>query len=202
MKTLRIALAGLVALTVSTGIHITASDRDHDDRGRHLRATLIGFDEVPSVSTPAQGRFRAEVVRNAQGEPVAIEYTLTFSDLSSTVQQSHIHFAQPGVNGGIVLWLCQGVARAPAGAGSPGSEVPECPTPGGTVSGELLPNEVIAIGNGNASPQQIAAGEFAEVLRAIRAGYAYVNVHSATSPGGEIRGQISANGDDNRGRDH
>ena len=200
MKTLRIALAGLIALTVSTGIHLTALDRDDDNSGRHLRATLVGFDEVPSVSTPASGSFRATIVRNSSGDPEAIEYTLTFSGLSSTVQQSHIHFAQPGVNGGIVLWLCQAVARAPAGAGSPGSEVPECPQ-AGTVTGELLPNEVIAIGNGNASPQQVAAGEFEEVIRAIRSGYAYVNVHSATSPGGEIRGQIGANGDDNRGRD-
>jgi hypothetical protein len=195
MNTLRIALGGLIALTLSTGLHLTASDRDddHSNRGNRLRADLIGFNEVPSVSTPASGRFRATIVRNSLGEPEAIEYTLTFSGLSSAVQQSHIHIAQPGVNGGIVLWLCQAVARAPAGAGN----VPECPQEG-TVTGELLPNEVIAIGNGNASPQQIAAGEFAEVIRAIRAGFAYANVHSAVSPGGEIRGQVEANGDDER----
>jgi hypothetical protein len=43
--------------------------------------------------------------------------------------------------------------------------------------------------------QGIAAGEFAEIVRAIRAGRAYANVHSTKFPGGEIRGQIN---DDNQ----
>jgi hypothetical protein len=36
----------------------------------------------------------------------------------------------------------------------------------------------------------IAAGEFAELVRALRAGAAYANVHTTTFPAGEIRGQI------------
>jgi hypothetical protein len=32
--------------------------------------------------------------------------------------------------------------------------------------------------------------EFDELVRAIRAGVTYVNVHSETFPGGEIRGQL------------
>jgi hypothetical protein len=47
--------------------------------------------------------------------------------------------------------------------------------------------------------QGIAAGEFAELLAAMRAGVTYVNVHSTLYPGGEIRAQISA--DDHRGHD-
>jgi hypothetical protein len=38
--------------------------------------------------------------------------------------------------------------------------------------------------------QGIAAGEFAELVRAIKAGATYVNVHSSLFPTGEIRGQI------------
>jgi hypothetical protein len=38
--------------------------------------------------------------------------------------------------------------------------------------------------------QGIAAGEFAELLTAIRSGVSYANVHSAKFPSGEIRGQI------------
>ncbi|HYV06332.1 MAG TPA: CHRD domain-containing protein [Blastocatellia bacterium] len=37
----------------------------------------------------------------------------------------------------------------------------------------------------------MAAGEFAEVLAAMRAGTVYVNVHSTVFPGGEIRGQLT-----------
>jgi hypothetical protein len=40
--------------------------------------------------------------------------------------------------------------------------------------------------------QGVAAGEFAEVLAAIRKGVTYANVHSSRNPGGEIRGQIKA----------
>jgi hypothetical protein len=51
--------------------------------------------------------------------------------------------------------------------------------------------------------QGIAPGEFAEAVAAIRAGVAYVNVHSTKLPNGEIRGQLgggrgnhSENGDE------
>jgi hypothetical protein len=34
------------------------------------------------------------------------------------------------------------------------------------------------------------AGEFDEVIAAMRAGVTYANVHTAQFPGGEVRGQI------------
>ena len=41
----------------------------------------------------------------------------------------------------------------------------------------------------------IAPGQIDELIRAIRAGATYVNVHSSpTYPGGEIRGQIKGGG--------
>jgi len=40
------------------------------------------------------------------------------------------------------------------------------------------------------SSQGVAAGEFDELIRAIRAGATYVNVHSTLYPPGEIRAQI------------
>ncbi len=45
--------------------------------------------------------------------------------------------------------------------------------------------------------QGIAAGEFNELLRAIRAGSTYVNVHTTGYPGGEIRAQIDRPGNGN-----
>ena len=64
---------------------------------------------------------------------------------------------------------------------------PECPQEG-VVAGLITAENVLAI----ATTQQIAAGELAEVIAALRGGAAYANVHSAVSGGGEIRGQISA----------
>ena len=58
----------------------------------------------------------ANVVRPALGrDEGSIDYELTYSGLQGTVSMAHIHFAQRGVNGSIVLWLCQ-TAAAPAPA--------------------------------------------------------------------------------------
>ena len=56
----------------------------------------------------------------------------------------------------------------------------------GVVTGTVTSADVI----GPAS-QGIAPGEFGELVRAMRAGITYVNVHSTMFPAGEIRGQIN-----------
>ena len=55
----------------------------------------------------------------------------------------------------------------------------------GTITGTIKPEHVQTV-----TTQGIATGELDEVIAAIRAGLAYVNVHSTQSPGGEIRGQL------------
>ena len=56
----------------------------------------------------------------------------------------------------------------------------------GTITGSIEAADVVG-----PTPQGILAGEFAELVAAMRAGKAYANVHSATFGGGEIRGQIN-----------
>jgi hypothetical protein len=48
-----------------------------------------------------------------------------------------------------------------------------------------------------AADQGLAAGDFAGLVRAIRSGATYVNVHTDARPAGEIRGQL-----DDRDRGH
>jgi hypothetical protein len=43
--------------------------------------------------------------------------------------------------------------------------------------------------------QNIPAGDFAALLRILRSGDAYVNVHTVRFPAGEIRGQLRASED-------
>jgi CHRD domain-containing protein len=105
----------------------------------------------------------------------------TFSGLQGTVTQSHIHVGQLGVNGSVVIFLCQTAANP-----DPTGRAPQCPQQG-TVSGEITTANVIA---GATTSQQLAAGDLAAVIAAIRAGAAYANVHTTPSPGGEIRGQL------------
>lgn len=174
MKKLSIVTALLLAFAAPT-----ASGNDND----RIRVKLIGYEEVPAVSTAASGRFRAEISGNEQ----SIAFKLTYTGLQGTVTQAHIHVGQRSVNGGIVLWLC-GTDTNPGPAGTQ-----TCPasTAGqeAEVRGTLDAGDVVAITGANAG-QQISAGELAEVIAAIRAGVAYVNVHTSLSPGGEIRGQI------------
>ena len=160
------------------------------------RARLTGYQEVPSVSTPASGELRAHISR----DDGLIEYELSYSGLVGTVQQAHIHMAQRSVNGSIVIWLCQ-TATTPAPAAVAGL-TPFCPQ-SGTVTGQITAANVVAA---STTSQQIAAGELAEVIAAIRAGVAYANVHATPlNPGGEIRGQMRASrrqhDHDDHGRD-
>lgn len=166
MKAVVPALALLLA--ASTG---WAAEHDRDSR---VIARLDPSNEVPAVSSPAQGLLRARIDQAAE----IMEYELTFDGLQANVVMAHIHFAQPNVNGAIMVWLC-GTAGAP---GPTGTQM--CPQ-SGTISGTLDPTNIQTI-----APQGISTGEFQEFVRAIRNGLAYVNVHTVQSPGGEIRGQL------------
>lgn len=164
-----------------------ASSRE-EHGGKFFRAALQGFEEVPATSTRARGRFRLEISEDG----TSMTYTLRYSDLEGQIRQAHIHFAQEGVNGGIVVFLCQTSFNP-----DPTGHAPTCPQ-SGTVTGTLTAANMTA----TAAVQGIAPGEFAELVRAIRAGVTYANVHSAGTgvpanfAGGEIRGQIGAPGED------
>jgi hypothetical protein len=151
-----------------------------DGSSRRIEADLVGYNEPPSVSTTGNGTFKARINR-AETE---IEWSLSYSALEGNVQQAHIHIGQSGVNGGIVVFLCTNLGNGPAGL--QGSQA--CPPPPATVSGTMTMVDVTP--NAGAVTQGIAAGEFAELVRAIRAGATYVNVHSDRWPGGEIRDQL------------
>lgn len=144
---------------------------------QNLKADLIGFEEVPAVSTGGSGSFSADIDERAQ----TIRFELSYEGLEGAPQQAHIHLGQRAVAGGIAVFLCSNLANPPPGTQG-------CPTPSGTVSGTIQPNDVLAIAGPPA--QGLAAGEFDELIRAMREGVTYVNVHTTLVPTGEIRGQI------------
>ncbi|MGE3707708.1 MAG: CHRD domain-containing protein [Vicinamibacterales bacterium] len=144
------------------------------DKTMYVAARLKPSNEVPAVSSPAAGAFRAVVDLDTQ----IITYELTYEDLQANVVMSHIHFAQPNVNGAIMVWLC-GTATNPGPAGTQA-----CPQ-SGTIAGTIMPSQIQT-----AATQGIASGEFEELAAAIQSGLTYVNVHTVQSPGGELRGQL------------
>ena len=140
-----------------------------------VHVTLTSYEEVPALSTTAGGQFRA-FIDDASG---TIRYQLSYSGLTGDVAMAHIHFGQMGVNAGISVWLCQ-----TDGFVDPSGLAPTC-VQSGTVSGVLRAANVVG-----PAGQGIAPTQFDEIVAAIRAGVAYVNVHSAAFLGGEIRGQL------------
>lgn len=161
-----IFLVALVALLALPSATVPAAS---DNR---LRAKLSGYEETPlSISSPASGRFRARIREDAK----VIEFELAYEGLPTTVLFAHVHFGRPWVTGGVSAFLCGGGPRP----------LPPCPSPGGTVRGTIIPSDVIG-----PAGQGIAAGEFDELVAAMRAGATYANLHTMQFPGGEIRGQI------------
>jgi hypothetical protein len=143
-------------------------------RGDRVQANLQSENEVPAVSSVARGKFSAEIDEDS------VEWEMTFEGLQAPITQSHIHFAQENVNGGIMVWLCGTTPGFPGPAGTQA-----CPQ-SGTISGTITSAEVVGPGGA----QQLGAGEFAEFVAALKKELAYANIHTSVSGGGEIRGQI------------
>jgi len=158
-----VLLLGAVSLLT---IPLAAHDRKPE---HHFRAELRGRNEVPLTLSAARGTLDLDVNQ----ADTSVDFTLEYSGLSPNVLFAHIHVGQRDVNGGVTVFFCGGGGR------------PACPTPSGTVSGSFTANDVIGL-----TTQQLEANNLAKLLAAIRAGHTYANVHSTTSPGGEIRGQI------------
>jgi len=158
------------------------NDRDQ------FRASADGFHEIlgnagsqgteaGAINTNGHATLRTTLTSNA------IEFRFEFSGLTTNLVQTHYHFSQKHVSGGIMVFLC-------GPAGSPAKQA--CPSDThGVVMGTLHAEDVIG-----PVPQNIQAGDLASVERAIRNGAAYLNLHTTMFPGGEIRGQIGRGDDD------
>jgi hypothetical protein len=170
-------VVGVAFLAMVVGL--VAADKDKDT----IRTRLSGLEETTAtINTPASGEFTATISEDG----TMIKYVETYRNLSSTVTQSHIHFGRPGLTGQIVLYLCTNLAP-PSGPPLPQA----CPTASpATISGTLTEADVIASPVVGGQGIDAGAAGFAEMVKAIRTGSAYVNVHTINHPSGEIRGRL------------
>jgi len=176
MRRLGLFLAAAAVVSVSTVIYAQGFKK--------ISEFLTGYEETPSaVSTTGGGTFNARI----SNDESQIDWELSYSDLEGAVQQAHIHFGQKGVTGPISVFLCTNLGNGPAGT-------QPCPAPPATISGTIVAADVTNLAN----ERGISAGQLDELIRAVRAGTTYVNIHSTRWPGGEVRSQI----DGNSGHDH
>lgn len=163
-------ITALVATVAVLAIVAVAGPALSDRGGRTMKANLTGFGEVPAVSSSGSGAFLARF----DNDESSLEYTLSYQNLEGpTTAAAHIHLGQRDVNGGVIAFLCGGGGK------------PACPPTSGSVSGTITDADVIG-----PAGQGIDAGEFGELIAALRHGATYANVHTDKHPGGEIRGQI------------
>lgn len=126
-------------------------------------ANATGANEVPAVTTTATGTLTGSL------DEAAGTFTWTLSVPAITAATAaHLHSGAAGTNGPVVIPLFA------APTGSPASSISA---------------------NGTARAADLAgplAGNFAGFAAALKAGTIYLNVHTSTNPGGEIRGQVTA----------
>lgn len=146
-----------------------------------------GAQEVPPRDTQGQ----AQAIFHLSQDGSSIDYKLIAANIEN-VFMAHIHMVEtaetaPGVNGPIVVWLYPSTAVMPGPLGA------------GRIQGVIAQGTITA-GNlvGRLAGQPLAA-----LVDALRAGKAYVNLHTDDGvdpvntgagdfPGGEIRADISA----------
>jgi hypothetical protein len=182
--------AALALAFVATSALAVGADDQHRRRER-FSATLTGYEETPStISTGARGKLTLELITDSLG--MALEYELSYEGIeggavppaTGAAFVAHIHFGARKTSGGVSAFLCGNAAT------------PVCPVTAGTVTGTIRPASVVG-----PAAQGIDPGDFDELIRAMRAGATYGNVHSTPNrAGGEIRGQIRARGDDDHDR--
>ena len=126
-------------------------------------ATLQGGEEVPGLLTGAVGL--AEI--SIDTETRIISVNLKVFNIPTGTTAGHIHVGSRGIAGPVVL---------------------DFPIPRGR-TGDFSMS--FTVGESSLRPRpEIGIVTIDDVIQAISAGSAYVNIHTSTNPGGETRGQL------------
>ncbi|MGC1453614.1 MAG: CHRD domain-containing protein [Nitrospirota bacterium] len=128
-----------------------------------FKAPLSGKEVVPAIETKAKGEADFKLSKDGK----ELTYILKLKDIEN-VTAAHIHAAMKGENGGPVAGLFAG------------------PKKDGKFSGEIAKGTITdkdLIG-------PLAGKTVGDLVKMIKDGGAYVNVHTEKYPDGEVRGQI------------
>jgi hypothetical protein len=165
-----------LAIVFACGATAVALAAFNGNLGTHLK----GRYEVPLRDTNAQG----QAIFRVSDDGSSVDYKLIASNIDNAFM-AHIHQGPPSANGPIVVWLYPSTAPVPGPLGSGRHD-------GVLAEGTFTAADLVG---------PLAGHPLSELLDAIQAGNAYVNVHTNDGvdgvntgpgdfPGGEIRGQL------------
>lgn len=137
-----------------------------DDKPKIFTAHLSA--EAPGVISTATGQAIFKVSKDGE----SIHYKLIVANIND-VLMAHIHLRpENSQNGPIVVWL---YPSAPPASLIPGR------SDGILAEGDFTADNFVG---------PLAGMSFSDLLNGIQSGLTYVNVHTTTYPGGEIRGTL------------
>ncbi len=170
MTMLRLSGLLLVALSVA----VVGCDDDDDpitpDVPTQFTATLDDGNERPNpLTTTTNATGRATFSVNPSG---SINYTVWVSNTTSAVTVCHIHAGHDNAAGPVIITLCD-----------------PNPTTGAVTTETQVATGTIERGI-NATVKARSPIDLDALLAMMISGDAYVNVHTSTNGGGEVRGQI------------
>jgi hypothetical protein len=214
----RVALFGIAAAVVtacssdsmrtpaqpeSISVPLRVGLAQHDGT-RHNHSVHLSGDQEPTPTPPApspqDSEAQGQAIFKIAEDELSFDYKLIAANIDNVVQ-AHIHCGPKGTNGGIFIWLFPSVTSTSALTG-----------PTGRHDGVLAEGTVVSAAALNVRTVAASAvcpggvANFADALRQIRSGNAYVNIHTNDGvaptntgpgdfPGGEVRGQFEVRGD-------
>ena len=156
----RLVLAIFVLGLVAVGVAVAGVNRNWSTH-------LNGVTEVPVRDTGAQGQAIFQLSKDGS----SLDYKLIVANIQN-VTMAHIHLGGPTATGNIVAWLYPSAPPAVLIPGRSDGVLAE----GTITSGDLV--------------NDLAGQELSDLVDAMNAGLAYVNVHTSQFPPGEIRGNL------------
>lgn len=153
-----VAIGILTVLTIGTS-HLTLQLAAQESEQKFI-AKLSGKEEVPPNESPSTGFAWVKITDDK------IQYEVNVTDMDK-VNAAHIHLAEAGKNGPVVLTLFKG---------GPTEQV----------------NGTVGEANVTASNLEgpMKGKDITDLVTAMKNGTTYVNVHTTDFPDGEIRGQL------------
>jgi len=156
-----VVLVIVIILAASTYLYYSSTS----PKALVFTANMISGEEVPPNTSQATGS--ATVTISPDG--TSLHFVVTVNNISNATL-AHIHLAQKGQNGPVVVNFFLGPVKA------------------GSFSGTLAQGDI----QWHDFVGPLAGHQMSELINDLKGGMCYANVHTTAHPPGEIRGQFTS----------